>query len=195
MAQGAFSAYETSAVRRVGGWTPGVGEDIVLTYRLLALGRASLYEPRAVGHTAVPERLTALGRQRARWARGMFEGLHAVRPWRQPSLYAGYFEALNTSIVYLDLTYVFGFLGGALLALTGATWFVGWMTLLTLPGLIAGSASVYAFQRGIRAVRVQHSALGLLCFLALFQPIQSLCSLAGYAQALTRRRIAWKASS
>ena len=195
VAQGAFSAYETSAVRRVGGWTPGVGEDIVLTYRLLALGRASLYEPRAVGHTAVPERLTALGRQRARWARGMFEGLHAVRPWRQPSLYAGYFEALNTSIVYLDLTYVFGFLGGALLALTGATWFVGWMTLLTLPGLIAGSASVYAFQRGIRAVRVQHSALGLLCFLALFQPIQSLCSLAGYAQALTRRRTAWKASS
>ncbi len=75
----------------------------MLTYRLLALGRASLYEPRAVGHTAVPERLSALGRQRARWARGMFEGLHAVRPWRQSSLYAGYFEALNASIVYLDL--------------------------------------------------------------------------------------------
>lgn len=193
VAQGAFSAYETSAVRRIGGWTPGVGEDIVLTYRLLALGRASLYEPRAVGHTAVPERLSALGRQRARWARGMFEGLHAVRPWRQSSLYAGYFEALNASIVYLDLAYVFGFLGGTLLALTGATWFVGWMTLLTLPGLIAGSASVYAFQRGIRAVRVRHSALGLACFFALFQPIQSLCSLAGYAQALTRCRTAWKA--
>lgn len=54
VAQGAFSAYETCAVKQIGGWTQGAGEDIVLTYRLLALGRASLYEPRAVGFTTVP---------------------------------------------------------------------------------------------------------------------------------------------
>lgn len=50
------------------------GEDIVLTYRLLAAGRRSLYEPRAVGFTDVPAALGALARQRSRWARGMFEG-------------------------------------------------------------------------------------------------------------------------
>lgn len=38
VAQGAFSAYETCAVKQIGGWTQGAGEDIVLTYRLLALG-------------------------------------------------------------------------------------------------------------------------------------------------------------
>lgn len=40
VAQGAFSAYETCAVKQIGGWTQGAGEDIVLTYRLLALAES-----------------------------------------------------------------------------------------------------------------------------------------------------------
>ena len=44
VAQGAFSAYDTQAVREAGGWEQCAGEDIVLTYRLLAQGRLSLYE-------------------------------------------------------------------------------------------------------------------------------------------------------
>lgn len=38
VAQGAFSAYETEAVREVGGWKAVQGEDIVLTYQLLQRG-------------------------------------------------------------------------------------------------------------------------------------------------------------
>lgn len=192
VAQGAFSAYETRAVRQVGGWTPGAGEDIVLTYRLLALGRTSLYEPRAVGFTTVPRTLRGLWRQRARWARGMFEGLRAVKPWQQPTLYGGYFEALNLSILYLDLAYVFGFLAGVVMALLGMPWLVGGTTLLTLPALAVGMASVYAFQRRIAGIRVKNSMAGLLCFVTLFQPVQSLCSLDGYARELMGFRLRWK---
>ena len=192
VAQGAFSAYETCAVKQIGGWTQGAGEDIVLTYRLLALGRASLYEPRAVGFTTVPRTLRGLWRQRARWARGMFEGLHAVKPWQQPTLYGGYFEALNLSILYLDLAYVFGFLAGAALALLGMPWLVGCATLLTLPALEVSMASVYIFQRRVAGIHVKNSMAGLLCFAVLFQPVQSLCSLDGCARALLGCRVRWK---
>lgn len=192
VAQGAFSVYETKAVRQVHGWTQGAGEDIVLTYQLLALGRKSLYEPRALGYTMVPSTLKALCHQRIRWASGMFEGLHAVKPWQHPSLFGGYFESLNLSIVYLDLAYVFGFLVGVILALFGMPWFVGWMTLLTIPSLLIGSISVYLFQRKIPAVHITNSFCGFLCFLILFQPIQSICSLCGYCQAITGHRVKWK---
>ncbi len=192
VAQGAFSAYETHAVRQIGGWTQGAGEDIVLTYRLLALGRLSLYEPRAIEFTVVPRPLRGLWRQRARWARGMFEGLHAVKPWQQPTLYGGYFEALNLSVLYLDLAYVFGFLVGIVLALLGMPWLAGGATLLTLPALAVVMASVYAFQHRVAGVHVKNSVAGLLCFAVLFQPVQSLCSLDGYARALLGCRVRWK---
>lgn len=164
----------------------------MLTYRLLALGRTSLYEPRAVGFTTVPRTLWGLWRQRARWARGMFEGLRAVKPWQQPTLYGGYFEALNLSILYLDLAYVFGFLAGVVMALLGMPWLVGGTTLLTLPALAVGMASVYAFQRRIAGIRMKNSMAGLLCFVTLFQPVQSLCSLDGYARELMGFRLRWK---
>lgn len=192
VAQGAFSAYETAAVRAAGGWRDGAGEDIVLTYRLLAAGRRSLYEPRAVAFTATPATLGALARQRSRWARGMFEGLAAVKPWRQPGGVAGYFEALNLSIVWLDLAYIFGFVPGVALALLGMPWLAGWITLLVLPLMLIGTASVWRFQRRIPEMAGRGSVWGFVLFVLVFQTVQSACSLWGYAAALTRRGLAWK---
>lgn len=192
VAQGAFSAYDTHAVKRAGGWVQSAGEDIVLTYQLLAQGRASVYEPQAVGYTFTPGTLGALCRQRTRWAKGMIEGLRAVRPWGQPAASSGYFEALNLSIFFLDWAYVFGFLVGVVLALLGMPWFVGWLTLLTLPALLISSASVYRFQSKIPAVRIQNSFCGFICFVLFFQAIQSVCSLTGYLAALTKHALAWK---
>ena len=192
VAQGAFSAYETAAVRAAGGWTDGAGEDIVHTYRLLAAGRRSLYEPRAVGFTDVPTTLGALARQRSRWARGMFEGLAAVKPWSQPDAFAGYFETLNLSIVWLDLAYIFGFVPGVALALLGMPWLAGWLTLLVLPLMLIGTVSVCRFQRRLPEMEAKGSAWGFLLFVLVFQVVQSACSLWGYAAALTRRGIDWK---
>lgn len=192
VAQGAFSAYDTQAVRAAGGWQQCAGEDIVLTYRLLQQGYASLYEPSAVGYTEVPSTWRGLCRQRVRWARGMFDGLRAVKPWRQASFFGGYFESLNVSIVFLDVTFLFGFWVGVVLLCLGWNWFVGWMTLWMLPGMLINASSVCRFQRRQEGVTIRHSAVGMICFAALFQTVQSLCSLLGYAQALAHKPIRWK---
>lgn len=192
VAQGAFSAYDTEAVRQAGGWKQCAGEDIVLTYRLLSLGRKSLYEPAAIGYTEVPCTLSALCRQRIRWARGMFDGLRAVAPWGQQSFFGGYFESLNLSIIFLDVAFIFGFWVGMVLLCLGHDWLVGWMTLWTLPGLAINGLSVYAFQRRQAGAVITHSVLGLLCFALAFQTVQSLCSLAGYAQAALQKPLRWK---
>lgn len=81
VAQGAFSAFQTSDVRALGGWRRCFGEDIVLTYQLLEQGKTSSYEPTSVGYTVVPETLNGLYNQRKRWAMGMLEGFAHVKPW------------------------------------------------------------------------------------------------------------------
>lgn len=91
VAQGAFSAYDTAAVRQVGGWKDVLGEDIVLTYQLLEKGFGSEYQAAAVGYTTVPETISGLYNQRKRWAAGMLEGLSTVRPWQQGSIYSRHF--------------------------------------------------------------------------------------------------------
>ena len=80
VAQGAFSAFETEAVQKIGGWQDVMGEDIVLTYQLLHQKLPSTYEPQAVGYTTVPKALKGLYNQRKRWAIGMLEGLSSVPP-------------------------------------------------------------------------------------------------------------------
>lgn len=192
VAQGAFSAYETEAVRRAGGWDICAGEDIVLTYRLMAQGRVSCYEARAIGYTAVPAGLKALCRQRARWAKGMLEGLRAVAPWRQTGFFPGYFEALNISVIYLDLSYIFGFMAGVLFLLLGHSWLVGWATLLMLPAIGLSSASVYVYQRSLEGIRIKHSLGGAVCFLLFFRAIESVCAVTGYIQAARPKSAAWK---
>ncbi len=77
VAQGAFSAYWTEDLRAVGGWPDAIGEDIVLTWTLLDNRGVVLYEPTALGFTAVPERVRrfmkpaiALGARHGRGDRG-----------------------------------------------------------------------------------------------------------------------------
>lgn len=115
VAQGAFSAYRTDAVRDAGGWKPVMGEDIVLTYQLLQKKLSSTYEPAAVGYTRVPETLRGLYNQRKRWAIGMLEGLSEVPPWRQGTGYTRYFVSMNVCVIYLDLAFLFGLIPGILL--------------------------------------------------------------------------------
>jgi len=82
VAQGAFSCYRTEAVRHAGGWPDAIGEDIVLTWRLMRDGGRVYFEPLAVAFTDTPERFDAFARQRSGWARGMLEGLRDVPPWQ-----------------------------------------------------------------------------------------------------------------
>ena len=91
----------------MGGWPDAIGEDIVLTWTMLALRRYRAYEPVALGFTAVPERLGALMSQRSRWARGMFEGLLAHPPLRQPRVLAKLVAGIDYLVPFLDIGIVF----------------------------------------------------------------------------------------
>lgn len=189
VAQGAFSAYLTRAVREVGGWPDdALGEDIVLTYRLLQRGWASTYEPRAAGYTDVPETLRAFFRQRSRWALGMLEGLSAVPPWRQGSFFACWFESINPLVIVLDLAYLTGFVPGVILALHGVYWFVGALTLLMLAFNLLIYLTMYAYQRSLK-IPFCDSLAGSVCFLLFFQFFQSAAALNGYFSWLRRRRV------
>lgn len=80
VAQGAFSLYKTESVREVQGWPDAIGEDIVLTWRLLHRNWKVYFEPMAIAFTDAPTTLKHFAKQRSRWARGMIEGLTEIKP-------------------------------------------------------------------------------------------------------------------
>jgi biofilm PGA synthesis N-glycosyltransferase PgaC len=181
VAQGAFSAYLTEDVRKVGGWKDVEGEDIVLTYQLLEQGCKSTYEPRAVGYTVVPRTIGRFYAQRKRWAKGMLEGFKHVRPWKQKSFFSKYFAYVNILIIYLDLAYIFGFLVGVILAFMGYYYFVGLMTLFTL--IISGIffSVMYLYQKKL-GIPFKNSVTGFALFLLFYQAVQSIAALNGYTE-------------
>lgn len=190
VAQGAFSAYQTNAVRRIGGWIDVLGEDIVLTYQLLQKKYTSSYEPRAVGYTIVPSTLKNLFHQRKRWAIGMLEGLSVVPPWKQGNIYSVFFTMVNCFVIYLDLAFIFGFLPGILFAAFGYFYFVGFLTFIAAILSAILYLCMYVYQKRI-GVPIQTTFWGFLLFFLFFQPLQSMASLAGYVSKLLRRKTSW----
>lgn len=191
VAQGAFSAYRTRDVEALGGWQDMMGEDIVLTYQLLRQGLPSTYEPRAVGYTVVPETVSGLYNQRKRWAMGMLEGFSCVPLWRQGTVYSRYFAFVNLSVLYLDLAFLFGFLPGVLLAFFGCFYLVGVLTLVTVGVCLLLFLSIYLYQKRL-GIPFQNSVWGFVCFLLLFQVVQSVAALHGYLARLIGRKETWK---
>lgn len=195
VAQGAFSIYRTAALKAVGGWPNRIGEDIVLTWRLLLKGGRSVFEPTAVAFTEVPDGWHAFVRQRRRWARGMIEGLrdHGVGLVKQGKLYSHSVGA-NFLFPYLDCCFTFAFLPGLVLAFTGNFMIVGPMTLLVLPlnGLI--SAAMYFRQRtifGEVGLRVRRNRRGFFFYVLLYQFVMAPVSVAGYFLEIVGARRNW----
>lgn len=191
VAQGAFSAYDTSVVKSIGGWKDVMGEDIVLTYEILNKKLASTYEPTAVGYTCVPTTFDGLYNQRKRWAIGMIEGLSFIPPWKQAGFYSKFFTFINLSVIYLDLAFLFGFIPGILLAFLGYYYFAGLLTLFTIVFCIFIYISIYLYQQQLK-IPFQNSFCGFLGFLFFFQLIQSTAALHGYCIRIFHRKEQWK---
>jgi biofilm PGA synthesis N-glycosyltransferase PgaC len=195
VAQGAFSGYRTEALRTAGGWPAAIGEDIVLTWQLLRVGRV-YHEPLALGFTGVPTTLRQLGRQRSRWARGMLEGIEAVPPWLQRRRTVRALAMIDLAIPFLDLAYVAVWLPGLVLAATGRFWVVGPMTLAVLPMTLALYGLLYRRQKRKvfrpLALRPRKDALAMVLFVTVYQAFMSVMSVRGYAQHLMRRKHTWK---
>ena len=135
VAQGAFSAYKTKAIKEIGGWENCVGEDIVLTWQLLSKGYETNFAKNAIGYTEVPETLKTLGKQRKRWARGMIEAFKKVKVFKSKEMNfkSKLLMCLNIFFPFIDLALlIFVPLGLILLAL-GNPLLIGWMSLLVIP--------------------------------------------------------------
>ena len=196
VAQGAFSLYRSDAVREAGGWPDAIGEDIVLTWKMMNNGARVFFEPLAVAFTSAPETFKVLARQRSRWARGMIEGLRTVPPWRHQNGYAKVLTGFNLLIPFLDTAYVFLWLPGLVLACFGIFWFVGPMTVAVLPMtfIVYGILFHYQNRRVFKplGLRVRRNFLGLFLFVVVYQVFMSSFSVIGYAQEFTRRARRWK---
>ncbi len=195
VAQGAFSVYDTTALKLVGGWPNRIGEDIVLTWRMLLAGGRSVFEPTAVAFTEAPSSWLAFARQRRRWARGMIEGLrdHGFGLIKQMNFYS-HSVASNFMFPLLDASFTLAFIPGIVLAMTGNFAIVGPMTLLVLPlnGLLGGV--MFFHQRRIFKnlnLRVRKNRRGLLFYFFCYQYVMSPISLAGYLLESIRARRAW----
>ena len=135
VAQGAFSAYKTKELRKIGGWENCVGEDIVLTWQLLNKGYETNFAKNAIAYTEVPKKLKDLGKQRKRWARGMIEAFKKVKIFKSKriSLKSKFLMCLNIFFPFIDLALlIFVPLGLILLAL-GNPLLIGWISLLVIP--------------------------------------------------------------
>ena len=197
VAQGAFSLYKTSVVKSVGGWSDAIGEDIVLTWKMLKQGYRVYFEPHAVAFTDVPIKLSHFAKQRSRWARGMIEGLREVKPWQQRSIYYKYLTGIDLFIPYMDFSYTFFWIPGVILAVFFKKYYiVGPMMLLVFPLTLISFYILYYYQANVvfkdLNLRVRKNILGFFIFILGYQIIMSPVSLYGYVQELTGAKRVWK---
>ena len=196
VAQGAFSLYRTAEVRRVGGWPDAIGEDIVVTWRLMEHGDRVLFEPTAVAFTDAPVLLTHFMRQRARWARGMLEGITTVPPWRQSRRLTGFIAGIDLLIPLLDVGYALIWLPGLVLFFLGHPLIVSAWTLSVVPVSLLVYGRLRSFQAryvfGPMNLQVRQNRIGYLVFLLGYQVLCSTAALAGYAQHLVGAHRRWK---
>lgn len=64
---GAFGAFRTDVIKRIGGWDIGPGLDGDITVKLRKMGYRVYFEPDANGLTSVPNSFKKLTKQRLRW--------------------------------------------------------------------------------------------------------------------------------
>jgi biofilm PGA synthesis N-glycosyltransferase PgaC len=194
VAQGAFSAFRTEAIRAVQGWPAVIGEDIVMTWALLEQGWRIGFEATAIGFTDAPADLKSFLKQRKRWARGMIEGLkrHGGLAWR--GSLCGFFVAIDYVIPVIDFFYTFAFLPGVVMATMGYFYIAGPLTLLVLPLALLIVLLMYRKQARVfnaLNLKVRRNLLGFLVYMLVYQAIMSPVCIAGYFQEIVGMRKRW----
>ncbi len=196
VAQGAFSAYWTDDLRAVGGWPDAIGEDIVLTWTLMDERGLVQYEPVALAETVVPAGLRHFMRQRARWARGMLEGIQINPPQRQPRVLAKAVAGIDYLVPLLDIGYVFFWIPGFVLFLFGYPLLFSWWSMLVIPitlvvyGLLRRWQDRTVFR--LLGIVPEHDRRGFFAYLFVYQALTSLASLHGYGQHIRGASRRWK---
>ena len=194
VAQGAFSLYRKDVLQQVNGWPECVGEDIVLTWAILARGYRVGYCEDACSFTNVPSQWKQFIRQRQRWSRGLIEAFKnypglLFRP-RMSTLFIWW----NLLFPYLDMVYTFCFLPGMILALFGIYWIAGPMTLLVLPLAMLVNYLMFLIQSRMftaQGLRVRKNPIGFAVYALVYSVILQPACLLGYMSEFFNLRKTW----
>lgn len=196
VAQGAFSVYDRGALEEAGGWVECVGEDIVLTWAMLARGWRVGYAEDACCFTNAPDELKTFVSQRRRWARGMLEAFRRHPRILLAPRMSTFFVFWNLLFPWLDFAYTAAFLPGVVLALFGIFWIAGPMTLALLPMALLMNLLMYRISVGMfdaQGLRVRRNIAGFLLYTFAYSLVLQPVSAAGYASELLGLRKSWGA--
>lgn len=194
VAQGAFSLYETDVLHEVGGWSETVGEDIVLTWAILAKGYRVGFAENACLFTNAPNTWSQFIKQRQRWSRGLIEGFK--EHWRLlfKARLSMVFVWWNLLFPYLDLVYTFAFLPGVIAACFGIYWIAGPLTLLVLPLAMLVNFMMFRVQSAMfeeQGLRVRKNVIGFIFYSLLYSLIlQPACTI-GYVIEFFSKKKNW----
>lgn len=195
VAQGAFSIYRTDAVRRLGGWPPKIGEDIVLTWGLRNHGYRIGYAENAFCFTKVPETYKQFFRQRKRWARGLIEAFKSYPSSLTLLKMSSPFIWYNLFFPLVDGAYLVFFLPGVIAAVFFHYYLiVGMMTVLLLPLAILANSLFFWHQSRIfkaNGLKVRRNLLGLIVYLFAYQAIMAPATMAGYMSEMMNLTKRW----
>ena len=194
VAQGAFSLYERGALEQVGGWDDCVGEDIVLTWAMLALGWRVGHAEDACCFTNAPSRLGTFVSQRRRWARGMLEAFR-----RHPRILlvprmSTFFICWNLLFPWLDFVYTLAFIPGLILAMFGIYWVAGAMTVALLPMALLMNMLMYRISVKMfdaQGLRVRRNVIGFVMYVFAYSLVLQPASAAGYVSEFLGLRKTW----
>jgi biofilm PGA synthesis N-glycosyltransferase PgaC len=194
VAQGAFSLYRKDVLKEVGGWPHTVGEDIVLTWAMLAKGYRTGYAEDAIVWTDAPTTFRQFLLQRKRWARGMIEAFETHSSLLLKPRLSTLFVWWNMLFLPLDLTFTFIFIPGLIAALFGYYWIAGPLTLLLLPLAIIWNGVIFGIQSRMfrrEGLKVRRNYIGLLFYVLLYAVVMQPVCLLGYISELTGQRKKW----
>lgn len=194
VAQGAFSIYRKQALEAVDGWPKTVGEDIVLSWRLLSQGYRIGHAEDACAFTICPTTVRQFVRQRQRWSRGLIEAFKDSPKLIVKRRFSTLFVVWNVLFPFMDLAYTLAFIPGILLAFFGIFWIVGPMTLALIPPSILLNQVMYrtiihTFEHEHLSVR--RNRFGFLIYILVYGIILQPANVYGYLSEVFRVRKTW----
>lgn len=197
VAQGAFSAYKTKMLKKIGGWQDCIGEDIVLTWQLLNIGYETNFSKNAIAFTEVPESFNNLGKQRKRWARGMIEAFKRVKIFKSKELNhkSRFLMSLNLFFPFIDLTLLIFIPLGLIFLAFGNPLLIGWLSLLVIPlGIILCLLIDNKRKTMLKEINCQlekRSILTFIVYVLLYAFILAPFCLIGYVSELVNLKKTW----
>ncbi len=194
VAQGAFSLYDRKAVEELGGWPNKIGEDIVLTWKILLAGYRVGHAENAIAFTNCPNTVMGFINQRRRWSRGLIESFKENGSLLFKSRLTVIYVWWNTLFPIIDVAYTLGFVPGLILACFGLFWIVGPMTIALIPMAFILNMVMYNRSKEMFAnenLKIRRNYFGFIFYILAYGIVLQPACVWGYISEIFNLRKHW----